>query len=136
MDREISKTTLKIYVVLLESREPLGVRDIARILDLPVSTVYYHLRKLEDMGVVKEVGLGYTIANPLKLEDYVLIGRKLVPRLLLYSFFFLGVTIGELLVVISRGWLSYDAIVALVVSTLAFIILFYEGYRLRVKLWG
>lgn len=136
MDREVGRTTLKIYMVLLESREPLGVRDIARILDLPVSTVHYHIRKLEDMGVVKPVGLGYTVANPLKLEDYIVIGRRLVPRLLIYSFFFLGIVIGELLVVISRGWLSYDAIVALVTGILAFTILFYEGYRLRRRLWS
>jgi DNA-binding transcriptional ArsR family regulator len=134
-DKGVGRVALRIYVILLESSEPLGVRDIARMLDIPVSTAYYHLKKLEDLGIVKPVGLGYTIANPLKLEDYIVLGRRLVPKLIIYSFFFLGVVVGELLLILARRWVTYDSVIVIVVGLLAFIILFYEGFRLRQRLW-
>jgi len=134
-ERELSRTSLKIYVLLLESGKPLGVRDIARALDIPASTVHYHIRKLEELGVVRSSGLGYEVANPLKLEEYIILGRRLVPRLLIYSLFFLGVAIGEAAVVAARGYISYDAVVALVTSLVAFTLLIYEGYKFRRKLW-
>jgi len=133
--RDISRVTLKIYVTLLESSKPLGVRDIARILNIPVSTVHYHLRKLEDLGVIKPESLGYIVINPLKLEEYIILGRKLTPKLMIYSFFFLGITIGELLLILFRRWITYDSIIVMITALTAFIILFYEGFKLRKRLW-
>jgi DNA-binding transcriptional ArsR family regulator len=134
-EEKVSRIALRIYVTLLESSEPLGVRDIARVLDLPVSTVHYHLKKLEDLGVVKPAGLGYTVANPLKLEDYIILGRRLVPKLIVYSFFFLGIAIGELLLILARRWITYESILIVITGLAAFTVLFYEGFKLRQRLW-
>ncbi len=132
---ELGHLTLKIYVAILESREPVGVRDIARNLDIPVSTAHYHIRKLEELDLIKPVGLGYKIKNPTPIEGYMIIARRMIPKLLIYSFFFLGAFLGELLIIAYRKWLNVDSILALIISFTAFIALFYEGVKLRAKIW-
>lgn len=132
---ELGYLTLKIYVAILESREPLGVRDIARNLNMPVSTVHYHIKKLEELDLIKPVGLGYTVKNPIPLEGYIIVARRMIPKLLIYSLFFLGAFLGELIIIAYRNWFNVDSILALIISFTAFITLFYEGVRLRTKIW-
>ncbi len=43
---------LKIMQLLLEPAEDLSVREIARRLDRPPGHVFYHLKKLHDMGIL------------------------------------------------------------------------------------
>ncbi len=43
---------LKIMQLLLEPAEDLSVREIARRLDRPPGHVFYHLKKLHEMGIL------------------------------------------------------------------------------------
>ncbi|MEM0473942.1 MAG: winged helix-turn-helix domain-containing protein [Zestosphaera sp.] len=131
---DLSRTALKIYVYLLESKDPRGVRDIARALDMPVSSVYYHLKRLEDLGVIGKRGDGYVVVKIIPLEGYVFLGRKLMPRLLIYSLFFLGVSLSQAYAVIVDRSITSDKILLLVLSIVAFILFFLEGLNMRSKL--
>lgn len=131
---DLSKTALKIYVYLLESKDPKGVRDIARALDMPVSSVYYHLKRLEDLGIIGKKGEGYVIVKIIQLEGYVFLGRKLIPRLLIYSLFFLGVGLSQTYAIITGRSVTSDKLLLLILSVVAFILFFFEGLNMRSKL--
>ena len=129
----LSGHALKIYAYLLESSKPVGVREMARALSLPASTVHYHLKRLEELGLATRNADGYLVNKIITLEGFLLVGRKLVPRLLVYSFFFLGLTIGEIVMVISGG-LNPDRLITLASCITAFSILLLEGLNARRKL--
>ncbi len=46
----------------------MSVRDIARDLNLPPSTVHYNLKRLEELGYISRGSEGFIIRNPIKLE--------------------------------------------------------------------
>lgn len=52
MVEEKSDLRLQIMKLLLKPGEDLSVREIARRLDRPSGHVFYHLKKLYDMGVL------------------------------------------------------------------------------------
>lgn len=89
-------TTLKVYLFLLRRREPAGVREVQRALNLSSPSIaFYHLSKLEDAGLVKGERGEYRV-NRVVLESSVKIGRLLIPRYLFYSTFAFIVLIIEL----------------------------------------
>ena len=45
---------LQIMRLLLDTGEDLSVREIARRLDRPSGHVFYHLKKLHEMGILKK----------------------------------------------------------------------------------
>lgn len=130
---ELSDTELKIYLHLLNRREPAGPRDIAKELKMPVSTVHYNLRKLEKKGLVERSLWGYTVKGKTKIEGFVSIGARLFPRFILYSFFFLGISVGTISLIILRGP-TPERLLLLLVSFAAFSLMFAEGYLLRKRL--
>lgn len=80
-------TTLEVYRFLLKSSKPVGVRELQRALDLSSSSVAtYHLSKLEDAGLLKRQGGGFSVDKFL-LENSVKISRFLIPRYFFYSVF-------------------------------------------------
>lgn len=118
---ELSDVAAKIYVFLLVSREPKGVREISRRLGIPVSTVHYNIKRLEEKGLIKRNGDGYTIARTISLKGFVVVGRKLVHKFLLYSLFFLGVAVGEILKVLLFNMdLLESSILTIIVSLTGF----------------
>jgi DNA-binding transcriptional ArsR family regulator len=132
LERKLSDTALKIYVYLLESGEPRTVREIADALGIPHSSVHYHLKKLIDMGVIGRDPKGYIVKEKISIEGYIIIRNKLIPRLLLYSLFFLGVFLGDLILVGLDQSINPDRLISLIVSFIAFIVFFYESIRLRI----
>ena len=130
-ERRLSGTGLKIYVYLLESGEPRTVREIAEALGIPHSSVHYHLKKLMSMGVVRRVREGYVIGDRINIEGYIILKNKLIPRLMIYSLFFFGLFLGELLVLAFDPRIYFERILLLIVSFVAFIILFYEGLHMH-----
>jgi len=129
---ELSRNALRIYVHILESNKSVGVRELARDLNLPVSTVHYSLRRLEELGLIRKSGEGYVINRLLSPEGFVVIYRKLIPRLIIYSSFFVGLLIAELSLSIASG-LNPDRLVAIVASLIASVVLVFEGINLRRK---
>lgn len=130
MSNEISlnRTAAKIYLYLVKRRESVGVRDIARELKLPPSTVYYNLKKLEELGLVQRDGDGYSVKKLLKPDEIVIIRGVFIHRLTIYSFFFLGMTLGFITTSILYG-VDIDKILAMISSITAFVILFLEGSK-------
>jgi DNA-binding MarR family transcriptional regulator len=131
---DLGETALKIYVYLLESKNPKGVREIARELNMPVSTVYYHLKKLEDLEIVRRREGGYVIARAIRIEGYVLLGRKLIPRLTIYSLFFLGFSLGQAYVILTGKSATLDKLLLLALSIVAFALFLLEGLSMKSKL--
>ncbi|MGD6853009.1 MAG: winged helix-turn-helix domain-containing protein [Candidatus Bathyarchaeia archaeon] len=95
--KEVLKgTTLEVYRFLLKSSKPVGTRELQRALNLSSSSVAtYHLSKLEDAGLLKREGGGFTVSKYL-LENSVKVSRFLVPRYFFYSVFAVAVLLLEL----------------------------------------
>jgi DNA-binding transcriptional ArsR family regulator len=80
-------TTLEVYRFLLKSNKPVGTRELQRALNLSSPSVAtYHLSKLEDAGLLKREGGGFTVSKFL-LENSVKVNRFLIPRFLFYTIF-------------------------------------------------
>jgi DNA-binding Lrp family transcriptional regulator len=126
--RELTETQLRIYLYILTHGGDVSVREIARDLRLSPSTVHYSLKRLEELGYVTRSSSGYVVKKPVKLEGYVLLGRLLVPRLLVYGLFFSGVFTGVLIYTLTRG-LTGERLLALVVSLTASTLFYYEALR-------
>ena len=127
---ELSKNALRVYVKLLESDRPLGVRELARELEMPASTVHYCLKRLEELGFVERVEDEYKVKRVEGPEGFVVIRRRLVPRLTIYSIFFLGILVAELAMCAVSG-VNSDRAVVVIASTTAFLLFLIEGLRTR-----
>jgi DNA-binding Lrp family transcriptional regulator len=123
---DLGRVALRIYLRLLESKVPLGVRELARDLNIPVSTVHYNLRKLEELGVISRSSDGYVVSRLIPLDGFVVVRKKLVPRLVIYALFFTGITLGELIVMITLG-VNVDRLLIITTSSIASVIFFIEG---------
>ena len=130
MDEEIrlSRTAARVYFYLVRRKEPAGVRDIARELKIPPSTVYYNLKRLEELGLIQKEGVSYTVKKVLKPDEIIIVKGLFIHRLAMYSFFFLGTALGFIAVSIMNGP-DIDRTLAIIVSLTAFILLFIEGLR-------
>ncbi|MEZ0289601.1 MAG: helix-turn-helix domain-containing protein [Sulfolobales archaeon] len=123
---DLSRTALRIYVRILESREPVGVRELARELSIPVSTAYYSLKKLEELGLIKRSGGGYVVSRIVSPEGFIVIGRKILPRMFIYSAFFFGVSLGEIYLILSSS-ATGERIFILLISLVSALIFLVEG---------
>lgn len=115
-------TALDIYRFLLKTREPLGIREIQRALNLSSPSVaQYHLTKLERAGLLKREAGNYVI-NKVMLENCIKISRFLIPRYLFYSVFAVIILIIELLIlrpdVLNREYFFFTS------ATLIFVLIF------------
>ncbi len=108
------------------------MRDIARDLNLPPSTVHYNLKRLEEEGFIARSSSGYVVRNPVKLEGYLVLGKLLVPRLLIYGLFFTGVFTGTLIYSLSAGFTS-ERILLLVILVIASALFYIEAFCTRRK---
>lgn len=132
---ELTGVPLKIYVYLLESKEPKSVREIAEALNMAPSSIHYHLKKLASVGIIKRDINGYTVNKKINIEGYMILMNKLIPRLLIYSLFFLGVLIGEIIVILETRIINVDRGISLLTTLIAFILFFYEGIISKKKLF-
>ena len=89
-------TTLEVYRFLLKSNKPVGTRELQRALNLSSpSLATYHLSKLEDAGLLKREGGGFTVKKYL-LENSVKLSHFLIPRYFFYAVFALTALAVEL----------------------------------------
>ncbi len=134
-ENRLEKNQLKIYAYLVERNGPASVREIASATGLAPSSVHYHLKRMIEAGLVKRTPEGYIPAKIIGIEGYVVIGRKILPRIMIYGFFFLGLFIGELLVSIIRGF-NIDRLTTIIISGASSALFFLEGLRIRKELFG
>lgn len=91
-------TALDIYRYMLKTNKPMGVREVARALNLSSPSVaQHHLSRLENMGLVKREWGNYLV-NRVALENCIKISRFLIPRYFFYTLFFVIVLTIELTV--------------------------------------
>ncbi len=142
--RGLEGTALKVYAYLLRNG-PAGPREVARALNLSSpSLAYYHLRRLEESGLVSKLSDGrYRVSGLTSIEGYVVIGKWLVPRLLAYSAFFAGLLAVEVLTAVLRlesgEGVGADLITLTLVTGLAAALFALEGILMRSKKawsWG
>ncbi len=101
-NEELEGTTFKVYLYVAREGRPVGTRDVIRNLPLSSSSVAFrHLQKLEALGLLQKNEYGeYTLKEKAGIQGHVWIGRNLVPRLLVYSLFFLGLLTVEISIII------------------------------------
>lgn len=78
-------------------------------------------------------GNGYVVSRSIPLQDFIAIRNKLIPKMIIYSIFFLGFTIGSLTTIITSGF-SVDKLLVIMVSSISSVIFFLEGLNMRRKL--
>ena len=138
-NEELAGNTLIVYAVVGENR-PVGTRNVMRGANLSSPSVAHrHLQKLETLGLLeKNKGGNYILKEKTSVSGHVWVGKNLVPRLMFYSFFFIGAFGAEIAIIA----LSY-LVAGLVIETsflfltgmtvVAMLLFFIEGVLLRRK---
>jgi len=82
---------------MVKEGKPLGPRETMRIANLSSPSVaYWHLQKLESLGLIAKSEYGeYTVKEKINISGHLWVGKTLVPRLIFYAFFFIGILIVE-----------------------------------------
>ena len=91
---KIGGTTWDVYLYILTSKSQ-GVRDIWRGLKLSSpSLAQYHVNKLLDLGLIETTSTGKYRANEVAqtdiLRNFIILRGTLMPRLVIYGTFVLG----------------------------------------------
>jgi SOS-response transcriptional repressor LexA len=139
-DNELAGNTLSVYAYVVKEDKPVGTREVMRGANLSSPSVAQrHLQKLELMGLLERNKSGdYILKEKTGVSGHVWVGKNLVPRLMFYSFFFIGAFGAEIAIIV----LSY-LVAGLVIETsflfltgmtaVAMVIFFIEGILLRRK---
>jgi hypothetical protein len=103
-DGTLEGTTFRVYLYVMREGKPVGPRDVMRGTELSSPSVAYrHLQKLETLGLIEKDTYGeYVLREKANIRGYLWIGRSLVPRLLFYSFFFMGILVAEIIVIMNN----------------------------------
>ena len=140
-NNELEGNTLNVYVYIVRADGPVGTRDVTRGAELSSTSVAYrHLQKLENLGLIEKDSYGnYLLKQKVNISGYVWVGKNLVPRLMFYSFFFLGAFAAEvsiiLLSLVIKDLVVEVSFLFLTVMTLATMLVFiFEGLVLHRKL--
>jgi hypothetical protein len=139
-NKELAGNTLIVYAYVVGENRPFGTRDVMRGANLSSPSVAHrHLQKLELLGLLEKNEFGdYILKEKASVSGHVWVGKNLVPRLMFYSFFFIGAFGAEIGIIV----LSY-MVAELVIETsflfltgmtaVAMVLFFIEGALLRRK---
>jgi DNA-binding transcriptional ArsR family regulator len=97
-NEKLEGTTLSVYLYVVKKGAPVGPRDAMKGANLSSPSVAYrHLQKLEDLGYLKKNEYGeYITKKRARIRGFIWVGRRLMSKMLAYSFIFLGALIVEL----------------------------------------
>jgi len=121
--------SLRVYLELLTSKEPLGVRELQRRLGFKSpSSAKHHLDRLIRLGLVEKTldGRYRAVESRLSiLSTYILIAGSLIPKLI-------PIAAGVLAGIVSYIILFYPDIdvIPLTLAVVADVILWFEGIKL------
>ncbi len=138
---ELEGNTLTVYAYIVHKAKPVGTREVTRGAELSSTSVAHrHLQKLEDMGLIKKNQYGdYILKEKANINGHVWVGKNLVPRLMFYSFFFLGALAAEVSIIL-LSFLIKDIVIQssflflTAMTAAAFVLFFVEGVALYKKL--
>jgi hypothetical protein len=99
-NEELEGITLNVYLYVVKKGKPVGPRDVMKGAHLSSPSVAYrHLQKLEDLGYLQKNKYGeYVTKNKARVRGYVWIGRRMMPKMLVYSLIFMSILIVELVI--------------------------------------
>jgi hypothetical protein len=91
-NEELEGNTLNVYAYIVRVARPVGTREVTRGAELSSTSVaHHHLQKLETLGLIEKNSYGnYVLKAKASVDGHVWVGKNLVPRLMFYSFFFIG----------------------------------------------
>jgi hypothetical protein len=132
--------TLNVYSYVVKEGKPVGPREVMRGVNLSSPSVaYWHLQKLEACGLLEKNKYGeYVVKEKVNISGHLWIGRNLVPRLMCYSLFFLGIVGTEVAIIAIQFFLqgkvpSMDLIYLAATNVIAMTLFLIEGLLLRRK---
>jgi len=138
-EEELNATTFETYVYLVRIGKPVGPRAVMRGASLTSPSVAYrNLQKLIDLGlVVKDEYGNYGVKEKTGFQGYVWVGKRLIPRFVVFGFVFLGVLIAEVAVLVPHLLIS-DPVersfwLLTLVTIVSAVIFLLEGFRFRKK---
>jgi hypothetical protein len=123
----LSGTTLKIYRYLYrQGGSPAGFHEIQRGCRLSSPSVaQYHVKKLLDVGLIKEVDSGYVVDRVL-FENMIRIRKSIVPMQLTFMVFFIS-TLVLLLTLLRPNSLSATYFFSVTINIAAIVLFAYEA---------
>jgi hypothetical protein len=97
---EIEGITLSVYLYVVRKGKPVGPRDVMKGAHLSSPSVAYrHLQKLEDLGYLQKDKYGeYITKGKAHVRGYVWVGRRMMPKMLVYALIFMSILIVELVI--------------------------------------
>ena len=133
--------TLAVYAFVVHADKPVGTRDVTRGANLSSTSVAHrHLQKLEGMGLIEKNQYGdYILKEKASINGHVWVGKNLVPRLMFYSFFFMGAFAAEVSIIM-LSFLIKDLVIQTSflfltgMTAVAMVLFFVEGTALYRKL--
>lgn len=136
MEDELNLVTLKIYRYLIKIGEPVGPREVMHAVDLSSPAVAHRgLLKLVDLGLAEKDAYGrYSVKEKANFNGYLWIGKSLVPRLLVYGFFFIGLLFTEAAVLFIRLEAQENTepyILLTIITAISAVIFLREGLQLK-----
>lgn len=138
-EEELESTTLKVYLHVVKEGKPLGPRDVMRGANLSSPSVAYrHLQKLENLGLLEKNTYGrYVVKEKASIKGHLWIGRNLVPRLIFYSFFFIGILSVEITIIAIRFYVQEppqtEFIFLTFITAVATVLFLFEGIILHLR---
>lgn len=102
ISEKLEGNTLSVYSYIVHADKPVGTRDVTRGADLSSTSVAHrHLQKLENFGLIEKNQYGdYILKEKASIHGHVWVGKNLVPRLMFYSFFFMGAFAAEVSIIL------------------------------------
>ena len=138
---ELEGTTLRVYAFVANAGKPVGTHEIMRGAHVASSgATYKHLQRLEYLGLLAKNDYGnYVLKRKIGVKGYHWIGRRLLPRMMLYGFLFLGVLVLEIVVLaIHFNVETYEFkvffLILFTVTTVAAVSFIIEGFRVTRRL--
>lgn len=132
VESELKGNTLRVYWTLLRSENGVvGVREVQRTLSFSSPNLaLYHLRKLENLGLVREERGEYRLIREVRvgvLKQFTRMGTLMVPRYTLYATMFTTLLI---YFVLQLQEVNFYSVFALIFGVLATTIMWYETIRI------
>ena len=110
-NEELEGITLSVYLYVVKKGKPVGPRDAVKGAHLSSPSVAYrHLEKLEELGYLRKNEYGeYVTKGKPHISGYVWMGKRMMPKRLVYSLIFMSILIVELVILAIHYSVENDA---------------------------
>ncbi len=132
--KRIYGRTWDVYLCILTSNGPVGVREIWRALGLSSpSLAQYHVNKLLELKLIEPFDGKYRVNDEEQLEalrSFLMLRGMLIPRMVIYGALLSGILVSYLIFWPWRGdFRDLVTVAVCLFSTLAFFFEAYKQYR-------